>query len=122
MNNGTPLQPFPYFNAFTWATPVIPDIYMNVYSPEEQYMKLCMEYGKLVAYTNAMADTVNEQYESIKDIESNISDIVVDAIKNDPELHEEVMQKIDDYLASLTVSKKYGDLKKYGFVCNKGGA
>jgi hypothetical protein len=70
------MYPFPYFRAFTDYTPVIPEIYWNVYSQEERIKKLCMEYAKLIAFTDSMVDTVNEQYEIIEDMKQRFPELV----------------------------------------------
>lgn len=51
-----PITPFP---AWTWATPVIPQFYWNVYSAEQRIRQICVEIGRIQAYLGYMAANAN---------------------------------------------------------------
>lgn len=109
------LHPFPYFRNFIWGTPVIPDIYWNAYTYEERIKKLCMEYAKLVDYTDSIADTINEQYDTIEDIDANIADIINQAI-DDGKFDTIIGDVVQAWIDSRVVGTTYNDLKNHGFL------
>lgn len=94
---GLPVYPFPYFAAFTVSPPVVPDYYWNVYSQEERIKAICLRIERLVAYVDAMADTVNKQYEMIRELK-------------------ETIEEINRRLQALETGKSYGDIKEHGFI------
>lgn len=110
------LTPFPYYQAFTWGTPTIPNMYWDAYSYEERIKKLCMEYGKIVAYLNAMTDTVNEQYLVIEKINDELPTLVAEVVTTDPDIQKEITTAITEYIASLVKGTTYGELKDLGFI------
>lgn len=108
--------PFPYFQAFTWGTPTIPNIYWDAYSYEERIKKLCMEYGKLDAYLNEIADTINEQYKQVEEINTTLPELVVKTVTTDPEIKEVIQTAIDEYISGVIKGTTYGQLKENGFL------
>lgn len=91
------IYPFPYFSAFVISPPVVPDYYWNVYSQEERIKAICMRLERLVAFVDAMVDTVNKQYEMIR------------ALK-------ETIEEINKRLQALETGTTYGELKENGFI------
>lgn len=69
-------RPFPHYPDFTNFTPVIPELYWNVYSSEERIRALCLEWVKLTAYIDDMADTVNDQYAIIEDMQARLPQLI----------------------------------------------
>lgn len=69
-------NPFPRYVEFTDFTPVIPELYWNVYSSEERIRALCLEWVKLTAYVDDMAETVNDQYAIIQDMQERLPELV----------------------------------------------
>ena len=92
-----PVYPFPYFSSFTVSPPVIPDYYWNVYSQEERIKSICMRLERLVAFVDAMVDTVNKQYEMIRELK-------------------ETIEEINKRLQALETGTTYGELKENGFI------
>ena len=115
MNNAIP-YPFPYFNAFTWGTPTIPDIYWNAYSYEERIKNLCMEYAKLVAFIDALVDTVNAQYVEIEHINDEFPALLKEYVATDPGIAASIKDAVDEYLSNLVSGNDYGVLKEKGFI------
>ena len=113
------LYPFPYFRAFMFGTPTIPDIYWNAYSYEERIKKLCCEYDKLIKFTDSMVDTLNSQYEEIESINDNLPELIIQALET-PELKAIIMEKVQAYLESMTKGSTYGQIKENGFIYNGG--
>ena len=109
------LNPFPYYRNFIYSPPVIPDIYWNSYSYEERIKKLCMEYAKLIDFTDSMVDTVNAQYEQIEDINNKVYEIIHQAI-DDGDFDTIIQQAVQDWLNARTVGTTYDDLKLHGFL------
>ena len=110
--------PFPHYGDFTAFTPVVPELYWNVYSAEERVKALCMEWVKLTAYTQALADTVNEQYDDLKaDIQErydaldaavqNIDDVVTDMNERFPEL---VNEQVNVEIRRLVNSGEFAEM------------
>lgn len=54
---------------FFGYTPVIPDFYWNVESPEERIKKLCMLYGALMRYCQELGEANNENADAIKELQ-----------------------------------------------------
>lgn len=117
MSNVLP-YPFPYFSQFQFA-PTIPSIYWDVYSQEQIIFQLCNEYDKLIAYNNAMVDTINEQYLIIENLQDNIetiakqetADYLAEALESG-----ELDQVILDALARIQSGTTYGDIDTNGFA------
>ena len=53
------VPPITPFSAWTWATPVIPQFYWNVYSAEQRIRQICVEIGRIQAYLGYMAANAN---------------------------------------------------------------
>ena len=109
------LFPFPYYRNFMNGTPVIPEMYWNTYTYEERIKKLCCEYAKLIDYTDSIADTINEQYNMIQDIDENIADIINQAI-DDGKFDDIISDVVQDWIDSRTTGTTYNDLKNHGFL------
>jgi hypothetical protein len=112
------MYPFPHYGDFTAFTPVVPELYWNVYSAEERIKALCMEWVKLTAFTDAMVDTVNEQYSDLKaDIQArydaldaavqNIDDVVTDMNERFPQL---VNEQVNAEIRRLITSGEFQDI------------
>lgn len=71
---------FPHYRNFAFGTPVIPDLYWNAYSYEERIKKLCCEMFRLIDFTDAMVDLVNDQYVSIEELRLNMPELIDDAV------------------------------------------
>jgi hypothetical protein len=69
-------NPFPHFCNFDNWSKVLPDLYWNVYSPEQRIKALCMEYAKLIAFTDSLVDTVNDQYTIIETMREQLPELV----------------------------------------------
>lgn len=74
------INPFPHYSGFTQFTPVVPELYWNVYSQEERIKALCMEYVKLTAFTDSMVDTLNGQYAIIEEMQEQFPQLVNDDV------------------------------------------
>lgn len=101
-------KPFPHYVDFTDFTPVIPEIYWNVYSSEQRIRALCCEWVKLVAYVDGMAETVNNQYAIIKDMQERLPELVneevlaeIQRLVNSGEFKRLVEQAIADFEAEI---------------------
>lgn len=70
---------FPHYKDFTDYSPVVPEIYWNVYTPEQRIKYLCKEYAKLAGFTDSMVDTVNDQYAIIEDMQEKLPELVDEA-------------------------------------------
>lgn len=110
--------PFPYFADFAFS-PTVPNIYWNVYSQEQIIFQLSNEYEKLVAYNNALVDTINAQYLIIENLQDKIDEVAAEATQ---EFLEEALQSgtldqtILDALASIKSGTTYGDIDTHGFA------
>lgn len=74
------INPFPHYANFTQYTPTLPSLYWDVYSSEQRIKALCMEYVKLVGFTDSMVDTLNAQYALIEDMQARFPDLVNDDV------------------------------------------
>lgn len=99
---------FPRYVDFTDFTPVIPEIYWNVYSSEQRIRALCCEWVKLVAYVDGMADTVNDQYKIIEDMEARLPELVnedviaeIQRLVNSGKFKQLIEQAIADFEAEI---------------------
>ena len=116
--NGGMAYPFPYYSAFTWATPTIPNLYWNAYSQEERIKNLCMEYGKMTAYLDAMADTLNSQYRTIEEINDKLPSMVAEVVTTDPDIRKSREDTVNTYIAGMTKGTTYKQMTDHGFVYN----
>ena len=116
--NGGMAYPFPYYSAFTWATPTIPNLYRNAYSQEERIKNLCMEYGKMTAYLDAMADTLNSQYRTIEEINDKLPSMVAEVVTTDPDIRKSIEDTVNTYIEGMTKGTTYKQMTDHGFVYN----
>lgn len=116
--NGGMAYPFPYYSAFTWATPTIPNLYWNAYSQEERIKNLCMEYGKMVAYLDAMADTLNSQYQTIEEINDKLPSMVAEVVTTDPDIRKSIEDTVNAYIECMTKGTTYKQMTDHGFIYN----
>lgn len=116
--NGGMAYPFPYYSAFTWATPTIPNLYWNAYSQEERIKNLCMEYGKMVAYLDAMADTLNSQYQTIEEINDKLPSMVAEVVTTDPDIRKSIEDTVNSYIEGMTKGTTYKQMTDHGFIYN----
>ena len=116
--NGGMAYPFPYYSAFTWATPTIPNLYWNAYSQEERIKNLCMEYGKMTAYLDAMADTLNSQYRTIEEINDKLPSMVAEAVTTDPGIRKSIEDTVNSYIEGMTKGTTYKQMTDHGFIYN----
>ena len=110
--------PFPYYAQFQFA-PTIPTIYWDVYSQEQIIFQLCNEYEKLIAYNNAMVDTINSQYLIIENLQDTIEEVAREetaAYLQEALSSGELDQTILDALAAIQSGTTYGDLDTHGFA------
>lgn len=110
--------PFPYYSAFTWATPTIPNLYWNAYSQEERIKNLCMEYGKMVAYLDAMAETLNSQYRTIEEINDKLPSMVAEVVTTDPDIRKSIEDTVNSYIGGMTKGTTYKQMTDHGFIYN----
>ena len=116
--NGGMAYPFPYYSAFTWATPTIPNLYWNAYSQEERIKNLCMEYGKMTAYLDAMTDTLNSQYRTIEEINDKLPSMVAEVVTTDPDIRKSIEDTVNTYIEGMTKGTTYKQMTDHGFVYN----
>ena len=116
--NGGMAYPFPYYSAFTWATPTIPNLYWNAYSQEERIKNLCMEYGKMTAYLDAMADTLNSQYRTIEEINDKLPSMVAEVVTTDPGIRKSIEDTVNSYIEGMTKGTTYKQMTDHGFIYN----
>ena len=116
--NGGMAYPFPYYSAFTWATPTIPNLYWNAYSQEERIKNLCMEYGKITAYLDAMADTLNSQYQTIEEINDKLPSMVAEVVTTDPDIRKSIEDTVNSYIEGMTKGTTYKQMTDHGFIYN----
>lgn len=82
----------PRYFGFTDFTPVIPQLYWNVYSNEQRIKALCKELCKIIQYADMLSVNVDEIKQTLQDIEDGELDpIIVEAIEqwfneNQPEI------------------------------------
>lgn len=74
------IHPFPYFRGFTQYTPTIPTLYWNVYSQEQRIKALCMEYAKLIAFSDSMVDTLNDTFDIVEDMNARLPELIDDSV------------------------------------------
>ena len=110
--------PFPYYSSFTWATPTIPNLYWNAYSQEERIKNLCMEYGKMTAYLDAMADTLNSQYQTIEEINDKLPGMVAEVVTTDPDIRKSIEDTVNAHIEGMTKGTTYKQMTDYGFIYN----
>ena len=116
--NGGMAYPFPYYSAFTWATPTIPNLYWNAYSQEERIKNLCMEYGKMTAYLDAMTDTLNSQYRTIEEINDKLPSMVAEVVTTDPGIRKSIEDTVNTYIEGMTKGTTYKQMTDHGFIYN----
>ena len=63
--------PVPPYPAFAPTAPIIPKMYWDAITPEQQIHKLCKELHKLCEYSNTLAQALNLDHEIIDKLEAD---------------------------------------------------
>lgn len=77
-----PILQWPIYSGWVWNTPVVPNMYWNVYSAEQRWKNTCLNIGKMSAYLDNVAEQTNTWVD-------DVSEYVDDELQ-------ETQQKIDD--------------------------
>lgn len=64
------LFPLPWFGGFVASSPVIPQLYWDVYSTEQRWKTICCDLKKLVEYANQQSLNINVNREDIDALET----------------------------------------------------
>lgn len=67
-----PLMPFA---AFLGSSPVVPEIYWDVYSSEQRWKTICCRLEAVISYVDEMKDVVNVNSDDISEMKQLLADI-----------------------------------------------
>lgn len=96
----------PRYFGFTEFTPVIPQLYWNVYSNEQRMKAICKELCKLIHYADMLGINVQELKEILQEIqEGKFDEQISEAIEqwfeeNEPEIMQQ-LENISESVASI---------------------
>lgn len=71
---------FPYFRDFVPMSTVVPKLYWGAFSQEQRIHALCVEFAKMVAYDDALADSLNDVIAVVNGIEQELPELVNDSV------------------------------------------
>lgn len=54
-----PMLQWPIYSGWVWNSPVVPNMYWNVYSSEQRWKNMCLNIGKMSAYLDNVAEQTN---------------------------------------------------------------
>lgn len=92
------------FGTFLGSTPVIPDIYWNVYDSEQRWKWICCNLMGLIEYSNKQSDEINE-------LEDNLSKLQEDYEKDTTALNTRV-SALEEALKTIITSMLVYDATK----------
>ena len=106
-----PCPPITPFGVWTWTTPVIPQFYYNVYSPEQRIKQMCLEIGHIEAYLNYAVPFSNMAHAKLSkrldDLEAELTaevarldKLIADEITNRVNADTDLRQRIDAEIAN----------------------
>lgn len=99
------------FAAFTQSSPVVPEIFWDVYSAEQRYKNLCQLVQKLTDYADMLAVEINSLDERVSAIENTYTDTL-------PKLDERVSD-LEKALETLVTSMLVYDPTKGKYTGSK---
>lgn len=111
-----PSNYLPPFWAWTAYTPVIPELYWNVYSQEERIKRLCLEYDKLVHYASTIAGRVNDLSDDITTkLEEFTKQVTEQLAEQDAKIEQMIAdqnKRVDSELEEMReyIDKKFEDM------------
>lgn len=81
------------YSAWTNYTPALPDFYWNVYSAEQRIKHICFELCKLYAYSDYLAEQIDELGE---EVEAEINAIREELEKDEANFKAEILKILED--------------------------
>lgn len=93
------LFPLPWFGGFVASSPVIPQLYWNVYSSEQRWKTICCDLKKLIEYANQQSMNINVNREDIDALESLFKKFQENGFND--YYREQIQNWIEDNLAKL---------------------
>lgn len=94
------LFPLPWFGGFVASSPVIPQLYWDVYSAEQRWKTICCDLKKLVEYANQQSANINDNHEAILLLQQLVQDFPQD-MKDLEQLVNEALAAVDREIANL---------------------
>ena len=110
------IYPFPTFTYWRKINHVIPKLYWDAYSQEQLLKELEETYSGISTYTDALTAKLNEVIEIVNAMESQLPDLVIDAIKKDDEIKASIEGYIKKYMQDLLTGETYGTIKEHGYL------
>lgn len=110
------LFPLPWFGGFVASSPVIPQLYWDVYSAEQRWKTICCDLKKLVEYANQQSLNINVNHEDIEALEQMFEDFKASGF--DEYYEEQVKAWIDENLRFVfenTAKQLYFGLNEQGY-------
>lgn len=111
--------PVPLYPAFAPTAPIIPKMYWDAITPEQQVHRLCKELHKLCEYSNALAEALNLDHQIIDKLEADFTQFMESGF--DDYYKQQVAQWIASHLEEITQSfverSVYFGLTSDGYFC-----
>lgn len=111
--------PVPLYPAFAPTAPIIPKLYWDAITPEQQIHKLCKELHKLCEYSNTLAEALNLDHQIIDKLEADFTQFMESGF--DDYYKQQVATWIASHLDEITQSfverSVYFGLTSDGYFC-----
>lgn len=71
-----PMLQWPIYSGWVWNSPVVPNMYWNVYSSEQRWKNMCLNMGKMSAYLDNVAEQTNTWVDEVSNyVDYKIQDV-----------------------------------------------
>ena len=111
-----PVPPYPVFMP---GAPVIPKLYYDAITPEQQIHKLCQELHKLCEYSNTLAEALNLDHEIIDKLEADFQTFMASGFDDyyKQQVAAWIAEHLDDITRQFVEKSVYFGLTSDGYFC-----
>lgn len=113
MNN---INPYRHWTAFT---PVVPDIYKDAISPQQQIHDMCCAIHKLIKYVDMLGDNINIDRETIELLKENFDKFMESGFDDfyKAQLEEWIRDHFGEVIQSVLNQGVFFGLTDSGYFC-----
>ena len=111
--------PVPPYPAFAPTAPIIPKMYWDAITPEQQIHKLCKELHKLCEYSNTLAEALNLDHQIIDKLEADFQTFMDSGFDDyyKAQVAQYIADNIDAITQQFTQKSVYFGLTSDGYFC-----
>lgn len=92
---------YPMFAGFTTSTPVLPQLYWDVYSAEQRWKHICQWLKKLTEYADYINENVSKNADDIEQLQADLKQMRTDLEELATTIEETVLKELEEQLIAI---------------------